>query len=474
MPDFASILIVDDDESVRNALRSVLEKFDYDCVFAQNGVEALAYLIKTPFDLVVTDLAMPQMDGLTLLARIQEMPTSPTVVVLTGHTEIHMALDASHRGAFDYIVKPFSKDQLLLSIARALEHHRLLRLGERLSRQIANTPTYAGLIGQSAPMLELFRLIAQAAPTNATVLITGESGTGKEKVARALHNNSQRRSQSFNVVDCAAIPETLMESSLFGHKAGAFTGATAESPGILGYSNGGTVFFDEIGELPLALQPKLLRVLQERSYTPVGAAKPVSVDVRILAATNRDLEEEIHQGRFREDLYYRINVLNLQVPPLRERGDDAIGLARYFFAELSPNYPHVNEIAPEAFECLRRYAWPGNVRELRNTMERAMATTPNDTIGVTDLPVAVRNALFSTAPPEFQSPASNTPPPLSALAALGSLENVQRHVQQHYLREVLTQYKGNVAHASQHANISRKTFYKLMDDLNLNPEDFRV
>ncbi|HPS03210.1 MAG TPA: response regulator, partial [Candidatus Sumerlaeota bacterium] len=217
MTDFASILIVDDDESVRNALRSVLEKFDYDCVFAQNGVEALAYLSKTPFDLVVTDLAMPQMDGLTLLARIQEMPTAPTVVVLTGHTEIHMALDASHRGAFDYIVKPFSKDQLLLSIARALEHHRLLRLGERLSRQIANTPTYAGLIGQSTPMLELFRLIAQAAPTNATVLITGESGTGKEKVARALHNNSLRRAQSFNVVDCAAIPETLIESELFGY-----------------------------------------------------------------------------------------------------------------------------------------------------------------------------------------------------------------------------------------------------------------
>jgi transcriptional regulator with PAS, ATPase and Fis domain len=273
-------------------------------------------------------------------------------------------------------------------------------------------------------------------------------------------------------VDCAAIPETLLESSLFGHKAGAFTGATAESPGILGYSNGGTVFFDEIGELPLALQPKLLRVLQERSYTPVGAAKAVEVDVRILAATNRDLEEEIHQGRFREDLYYRINVLNLQVPPLRERGDDAIGLARYFFAELSPNYPHVNEISPEVFECLRRYPWPGNVRELRNTIERALATTSHDTIGLADLPLAVRNALFTTSPADLH-PGGDTLPP-SSLAALGSLENVLHHIQERYLREILTHYKGNIAHAAQHANISRKTFYKLMDDLKLDPEDFRV
>jgi DNA-binding NtrC family response regulator len=459
------VLVVDDDEGVRLALTRILESADYFCKSAENGEDALDKLRHDDFDLILSDLRMPKMDGMALLAAVAKLGRPPVTIVVTAHGETNLAIEATRLGAYDFLCKPIDRQHLLLAVARALEHGRLLAMNQKLSRRLAHPPTFEHLIGKSPAMLEIFRMVAQVAPTDAVVLLTGESGTGKEQIAKALHNRSLRRDQRFNVVDCGAIPENLVESVLFGHKRGAFTGADRDHAGLLGYSDGGTVFFDEIGELPIHLQAKLLRVIQERCFTPVGGNETVSVDIRIIAATNRDLKEEVRKGGFREDLYYRINVIPIHLPPLRERGDDVAALALHFLDEFSERFPNVSGFAPQALEQLRGYAWPGNVRELRNAVERAISLSAGPLIQVEDLPPQLREIVTEGLRPS-SSPENSS--------SLEDYESFRRKSDRDYLSRLLVLEGGNVSRAAQHAGISRKVLYKLLEDNDLDPQSFRT
>ncbi|MFP4380163.1 MAG: sigma-54-dependent transcriptional regulator [Candidatus Sumerlaeia bacterium] len=457
------ILVVDDDEGARLSLVRILESADYFCETATNGEEALDMIEEHDYDLVLSDLRMPKMDGIALLTAMASQDNMPAIIVVTAHGEMKLAIEATRLGAYDFLIKPIDRQHLLLAAARALEHQRLLFLNRRLSRQLAHPPTFEHLVGKSPVMLELFRDIAQIAPSEAIILITGESGTGKEQIAKAIHNRSKRKDSRFNVVDCSAIPENLVESVLFGHKRGAFTGANRDQAGLLGYSDGGTVFFDEIGELPIHLQAKLLRVIQERSFIPVGSQEPVSVDIRILAATNRDLKEEIKAGNFREDLYYRLNVVPIHLPPLRERREDIAALAYHFLDEFSETKTHITGISPEAMGSLENYKWPGNVRELRNAIERAVSLSTSDQIEREDLPEPIRK--------EAPTPVENSS--IQNESKLETYEKFRQKSDRDYLSRLMMHVGGNVSKGAELAGVSRKVMYKLLNECELDPQSFR-
>src|SRR5687767_2424604 len=378
-----SVLIVDDEAGVRSALSGVLRDEGYQTDAVESGEACLDRVSRAPYDVIVLDIWLPGMDGLATLERLRQRHVDAPVVMISGHGNIESAVRAIKMGAFDFVEKPLSLEKTVLVIGNAVRQRRLEAENRALR---AHVNRRLAMVGESYVMAQLREQVAMAAPTNGRVLIYGENGTGKELVARSVHAMSRRRNGPFIEVNCAAIPEELIESELFGHLKGAFTGATSDRRGKFEAADGGTLFLDEIGDMSLKTQAKVLRALQEQVVEPVGGTASVKVDVRVLAATNKDLTTEIRGGRFREDLYFRLNVIPVYVPPLRDRGDDVTLLADYFMAELAREYGRrPKRMDPGAATGLRSYPWPGNVRELRNVIERLMIMVPGDTIALADL-----------------------------------------------------------------------------------------
>ncbi|RUM33344.1 MAG: sigma-54-dependent Fis family transcriptional regulator [Desulfobulbus sp.] len=381
-----SILIVDDEPNYQIVLSELLHDEGYEVFTADNGISGLKIARETDLDMVISDMKMPGMDGIELLARLKEFDQHLPVILITAYAEVEKAVEAMHLGAFTYLAKPFSNEQLLATVSKAVEHYGLIQEIKRLRKEATPKSGFGGMIGKNQNMLNVYQLIEKVAPTPSSVLVTGESGTGKELVARAIHNLSERKDAPFISVNCAALADSLLESELFGHEKGAFTDAVTMRKGRFELANSGTLFLDEIGEMPTALQAKLLRVLQERSFERVGGNATLDVDVRILTATNKDLKDEVDKGNFREDLYYRLNVIHIHLPPLRDRIDDIPALVNHF---LKKNGERLNrekiEISAEAMRLLVSLPWEGNIRELENTIERAAILCNNDSIEAEDV-----------------------------------------------------------------------------------------
>ena len=378
-----SILLIDDDDSLRRVMEFSLVEAGYTVRTASSGEDGLRLFEQEAGDAVVTDITMPGMGGMEVLARIREKDEQLPVIVITAYGTIESAVEAMKKGAFDYITKPFNRDELRMTLEKAFTLRRLQRENLELRAAVTDRYSFAGIIGTSDALKNVLDLAGRVAPSEASVLITGESGTGKELLARGIHVNSTRAHGPFVAVNCASIPEGLIESELFGHVKGAFTGAVRDKAGKFELARGGTLFLDEIGELRIDLQAKILRALQERQVDRVGGNHPLAVDVRVLAATNKDIERAVKEGAFREDLYYRLNVVTLLMPPLRERRDDIPMLARYFLKKFNAA---AVEVDPAALSALRSYGWPGNVRELENVIERASVLRRGDLVTLADLP----------------------------------------------------------------------------------------
>jgi two-component system, NtrC family, response regulator AtoC len=382
-----SVLLVDDEPKMRDVLSTALEGFGYRSLSAANGEAALDLLEQEDVDLVLTDLRMPSMGGLDLLSAVKRRSPNLPVVLMTAYGSVKDAVQAMKDGAFDFVVKPFEIDELAAVLGNALKLHDALRDNQRLRAELEGRYSFTNLIGSSPAFRAVITAIGEVCESKATVLVTGESGTGKEMVARAIHFNSSRKSGPFVALNCAAIPEGLLESELFGHVKGAFTGAVANRSGRFAQAHGGTLFLDEIGDMPIATQAKILRVLQERSFEPVGSTQTREVDVRLLAATNKGLQEEVRERRFREDLYYRLNVFPIALPPLRERIEDIPALAEHFIEQIGANIgKRINGFTPAAIKAMGDYEWPGNIRELQNCIERSIIVAKNPLVDVGDLP----------------------------------------------------------------------------------------
>ena len=446
----ASILIVEDDAAMREMLREALEDDGYAVETASNGRAGVERVKTGGIDLVVSDVKMPEIDGLDMLREIKAVSPSPYVITITAFGSIDTAIRAVKLGAFDYITKPFEVDQLILSVEKALAERELRSEVARLRDEVSRSYRFDNMIGKSAAMQEVFDLVRRVAGSPASVLVTGESGTGKELVAKAIHFNSPRKTRPFVAVNCAAIPDTLLESELFGYKRGAFTDARTDRAGLLVEAEGGTIFLDEIAELSPALQAKLLRVLQEREIRPLGASRAERVDVRVIAATNKELEARLKDGSFREDLYYRLNVIQIHLPPLRDRAEDLLPLAEHFLAasagRAGKEIKGFHEVAKKA---LLAHRWPGNVRELENVIERAVALAETSSVRVDDLPAAVR---------ERRGAEQDTL--ALALARELSLGDLERE----YIQRVLAAEGGNKTRAAQRLGLDRKTLYRKLEE----------
>ncbi len=393
-----SILIVDDEKNYPLILGAVLEEEGFEVLTANSGAEALEILEASDVDLVLTDMKMPVMDGIDLLEKIKVRDSELPVIMMTAHGTVDKAVEAMEKGAYSYILKPFDNDRLIIYVDKAISMFRVVKENRRLRSAVTSRYSFGNIIGKSKQMQNVFEIIGKVAPTNATVLIEGESGTGKELVAKSIHFNSARRQGPFVAVNCSALAESLLESELFGHDKGAFTGAVAMKKGRFERADNGTLFLDEIGELSAGLQVKLLRVLQEKVIERVGGTKTISVNIRVIAATNKDLKQEMKMGRFREDLYYRLNVVHIVLPPLEQRTEDIRLLLEHFIKK----YAHerrtgvaVSGIDPEAERLFFEYSWPGNVRELENVIERVIILSAGDTITVSDLPKNFRESVHN-------------------------------------------------------------------------------
>ena len=389
-----SVLVIDDEEIMREILETLLSREGYTVRVAASGREGLELARSVPFDAVITDLMMPEMDGLQVLDAVRTADDDLPVIMITAFASMETAVSAMKKGAFDYITKPFKNDEVLVVLNNAVERRRLVAENVALKQNLqAHYHRFAGIIGRSPRMKQVFDLIIQAAPSRSTILITGESGTGKELVARAIHSNSSRSDKSFVAVNSGNLPPDLLESTLFGHVKGAFTGAVYPKKGMFDLADKGSIFFDEIGNIPVETQAKLLRVMQEREFMRLGGMETIKVDVRIIAATNVDLRKEMEDGRFREDLFYRLHVISILLPPLRERKEDIPLLVQHFvqkYAEENVRPPL--QVLPEAVDVLMEYDWPGNVRELENVIERAVVLSPGRTLGLDLIPENVRRA----------------------------------------------------------------------------------
>jgi two-component system response regulator PilR (NtrC family) len=401
--DAARVLVVDDEPGLREMLSILLKREGHDVVTAPGFLRAKEAIAgsPTPFALVLTDLVMPDGSGLDLLTAAKDRNAATEVIVMTAHSSVETALDAMRRGAYDFVTKPFQTAELRLLVGRALEKSAIVRENVRLRAKIAEAYPVDPLeiLGKSPPMRGIADLVRRVAASRTTILVTGESGTGKERISRAIHTISDRAQGPFLVVNCGALPENLMESELFGHEKGAFTGAAGRHTGLFREADGGTLLLDEIGELPLNLQVKLLRVLQERKIRPVGGTAELPVDVRLIAATNRDLEKEVAAGRFRKDLFYRLNVIPIEVPPLRARKEDVPALIDHFVQRFAEEHGKpVRGLAPEALRALLAYDFPGNVRELENAIERAVTLSQGPWIALADLPTSVAGTIAAPAP----------------------------------------------------------------------------
>jgi DNA-binding NtrC family response regulator len=382
----AVVLVVDDEPLQVGILKTILEKGGYETHTASSGAEALALVERVRPDVILTDLRMDGMDGIELIAAVPREPFEPSMIIMTAHGTIASAVDAVRKGAFDYLAKPLDRDTLLLTVRRAAERATLLKENLRLQDQLFGRVRMEGIVGRSPKMAEVVEVLRKIAPSPATVLVRGESGTGKELIARAIHFNSPRRKKPFTPLNCSAIPEQLFESELFGHERGSFTGAEARKEGLFELTQGGTLFLDEIGDLPLAMQAKLLRALQDKEIRRVGGKESLKVDVRVVAATNKDLAKDMAEGRFREDLYYRLAVVTVSLPPLRERREDIRELVEYFVQKYNREYgTRVKGVSAAVLKAFAEYSWPGNIRQLSSVMERAVLLCEGGTIGEDDI-----------------------------------------------------------------------------------------
>ena len=446
------ILVIDDDDGLRESLEIFLTQEGFSVATAAEAHAARALVSGQPFDLVLCDVRMPGMDGMALLPELLRQAAGLTVIMMSAYGTADLAVEAMQLGAYDYLTKPFQPSEVLLTIRKARERERLRRANELLQRDVSRAFGERPIVAASEPMVEVLEVLERAAEFKATVLLTGESGTGKEILARAIHQQSGRQQAAFVAVNCGAIPEPLLESELFGHVKGAFTGANRSRRGLFVEADGGTLFLDEIGELPASLQVKLLRVLQEEEVRPVGESKPRSVDVRVLAATSRDLEREVREGRFREDLFYRLDVVRIHVPPLRERREDIPLLVDHFVEHFAASLgKDVRTVSDAALSRLCAHRWPGNVRELENVIERAMILADADTLGVETLPPAIAD------PPD--------PAGAAEVSAGGfALKAARARFEAEWIRKALAATDGNRTHAARLLEIShRALLYKIKE-----------
>ena len=452
------ILIVDDEPAIRQSLTGVLEDEGYTCYSVESGEESLLELARQPYEIVLLDVWLPGLDGLETLQQIQEIaePERPEVIIVSGHGSIETAVKATKLGAFDFLEKPLTIEKVTLVVKNALRQKRLQSEVQRLRSQDGDQPR---IIGESVPMKALRQQLGLMAATNGRVLIYGESGTGKELVARAIHARSQRAADAFVEVNCAAIPEDLIENELFGHRKGSFPGAAADKIGKFQKADGGTLFLDEVGDMSLRTQAKVLRSLEEQRFEPVGAAESIQVDVRVIAATNKNLDQEIERGNFREDLFYRLNVIPFYVPPLRERIEDVGLLADFFLNEFTTAYGRKpKELTEDAYASLEAYGWPGNVRELRNLMERIVIMNPQARVDARHIPLQ---------PARGGRASSNG----SGLDGSASLQDVRENAERDYILKKLEEAKGNVTRTAEMLGLERSNLYRKMKTLGIAPKD---
>jgi DNA-binding NtrC family response regulator len=455
----ARLLIVDDHHSIRKLCMTVGQSLGFHCMEAESAEAALAFLESESPDIVLADLLMPQMTGLEFLPRVRQILPRAEVAIMTGHGSIETAVQAMRLGACDYITKPFRVEELKLLLQRMEEKVRLVAENQFLRERVNAETELSGIIGTSSRIQEVMRMVARLQDARTPVLITGESGTGKELVARAIHFRGAFAKRPFVAVDCGSLVPTLIESELFGYEKGAFTGAVKSKEGLFQSANGGTIFLDEIGELPLELQAKMLRVLQEKEVRPVGSNQKFKVNVRVIAATNRDLEEAYKQGEFRKDLYFRLNVVTLHLPALRERRSDIHLLVHHFLDKFAPG--RAIAITPTAMECLLQYDWPGNVRELENAVERAVTLGSQDFLELKDLPPALLR------PPEH--PQGNEPimMPLKAAAVASAAYTDLEEIEKVTIQRVFEQVRGDKMLAGKMLGISRATLYRKLKRYNI-------
>jgi two-component system nitrogen regulation response regulator NtrX len=448
------VLIIDDEEAIRSSLKMTLEYKDYECVLAANGEAGLKIAERENPDVVFLDIKMPQMDGMEVLKRLKATDPSPPVVMISGHADVATAFEASKLGAFDFIEKPLESDRVLLVVRNAVEQGRLKK---KVAGFKENEVGRYRMVGVSATLDQVRESVARAAPTNATVLIIGESGAGKELVARAIHRNSLRKDEEFVQVNCAAIPEELIESELFGHEKGSFTGATEKQIGKFELADKGTIFLDEVGDMSQRTQAKVLRVLQEGEVERIGSQKTIKVDVRVIAATNKNLEQAIESGDFREDLYFRLSVIPVRVPALRERAEDIPPLVEHFLAQFSAeNNLRRKTVSPEAMAVLKRHPWRGNVRELKNTIERLMIMVPQDQIDPEHLVDVLRR------PPEGASGAPAEAP--------GSLKDFKESAERAFLVQKLRESRWNISATAAAIGTPRSNLYKKLEHYGISQE----
>ncbi len=458
------ILVVDDDQSFRTAVLGFLKDEGFRVSGAPSGRDALEMISREQVDLVVSDLVMDDMSGTALLVEVRRTIPGIPVIMMTGHGSIQNAVEAMREGAYDYLTKPFRNEELLIRVHRALEEKNRNAELQRLREVVETTYSFSNIISQNDKMQHTFKLIRQVAQTDVTVLVLGETGTGKELVARAIHFNSQRKARPLLTINCSAIPEYLLESELFGHEKGAFTGASGQRIGKFEEADGGTVFLDEIADLPLQIQTKLLRFLQEKQIDRIGSSSPITVDVRVVAATNRDLNAMIKAGTFREDLFYRLNVFPIVLPPLRERIED-VPLLADFFLEKHRDLARqpLQGFSPGAIHDMMNYEWKGNVRELENLIRRAIIRCEGNTIMEIDLP----GLESQTEAEAIESPST------TSLSYKRYLEQVTRDAEQKFLLRALKECRGNLNQVARMMNVDRKTVYRKIDEYKLDTRQFK-
>ena len=446
------ILVVDDEQIIRESLSFILKKEGYNVEEAANGKDALTNHEANPFDIIITDIEMPEMKGVDLLKQIRQRTPQTLVVIITAFGSVETAVLALREGAADYILKPVNFDDLLYRVKKLCDYHALIVENSLLRRELQRTYDFDQIIGQSMPMKKVFEVIKRVAHSEGTVLITGKSGTGKEIVARAIHYNSPRREKRFMPINCGAIVDTLFESELFGHKKGSFTGATVDKEGLLKVAEGGTVFLDEVSEIPIQLQVKLLRALEQREITPVGMTEPIKIDVRVIAATNRDLRKEVEDGKFRDDLYYRLNVVEIDLPSLKERPDDVPILAHHFLDAFKKQMSKpIQGFANEAMRALLQYQWKGEVRELENVIERAVIFCDEEFVGLEHLP-------------EYMRPTEDIP---SVSSGHGTLKDAVRSFERQFIQQTLSACGQNKEAAAKVLGVSLSSLYRKIEELQI-------
>lgn len=460
------ILIADDEERIRTSTAKALAPMGYTVDTASDGADALRRIENEYYDVLITDLVMPEMDGIEVLHRAKELRPALPVIVLTGHGTVETAVTAMKEGAFDYITKPYNIDEIDVVLQRAVEHSRILVENIDLRRQVESRSGFSNIIGESEPMQKIYRVVERIRNTSSTVLITGESGTGKELIARAIHFTGTLAARPFITVDCGAITETLLESELFGHVRGSFTGAHKDKTGYFEAADGGSIFLDEVGEFSPALQTRLLRVLQEGAFTRVGDHKERKVDVRVITATNRDLELAVSQGIFREDLYYRINVITINVPPLRERAEDIPSLVNHFLQKFNRKLEkNILRISDDALALLAAYSWPGNVRELENVLERVVTFCDGEVIDADCLPENILDIARRAAG------GAGVSPMLLNHTYRDAKNKVVQDFNRKYLEGILDACDGNIAAASRRAGMDRGCFYRLIKKYGIRSDE---